>query len=155
MNNRRRGGLTARRVQQQLLQAEAIKLRVSGVSFPMIAERLGYSNSGSAYKAVERGLQNALRERGSEELRELELQRLDLLLLALWPRAMSGDRNWLVVDRILQIIDMRCRLLGLYAPNRQLIEVVTPDALSTAIAEMEAQLANNNSTKALPAGADR
>jgi hypothetical protein len=46
-----------------------------------------------------------------DELRQVELVRLDALQASLWPQAMSGDAR--AANTILRIIDYRTRLLGL------------------------------------------
>ena len=68
-----------------------------------------------AYKAVAAGMQKAFCE-PAQELRALELERLDRLHEALWPRAIGGDDA--ALDRLLRVIDRRVRLLGLDAPAR-------------------------------------
>ena len=56
-----------------------------------------------------------------EEFRALELQRLDRLQVALWPKALEGDVS--AIQGTLKIIDQRCRLLGLYvSPLNQGVE---------------------------------
>ena len=54
---------------------------------------------------------NAIRESAAEIL-ELELTRLDRLLMAVYPAAINGDLQ--AIDRALKIEDMRAKLLGLY-----------------------------------------
>jgi len=52
----------------------------------------------------------------AEYLKEIELQRLDHLLGALWPAAMTGDCR--AVDSCLRVCERRSRLLGLDAPAK-------------------------------------
>ena len=59
-------------------------------------------------------MQKALRERvveGVDELRQVELERLDQLQLAHWGKAMAG--NLASAKVVLGIIEQRSRLLGL------------------------------------------
>lgn len=82
----------------------ALNLRKAGATYEQIAQQLGYANRGTAHKAV----RYALAEQRGESPREshrLDEQRLDQLLMALWPKAMKGD-GW-AVDRILRIIELR------------------------------------------------
>jgi hypothetical protein len=91
-------------------QAEALKLRTKAVPFEEIARRLGYRSVSGAHKAVMSGLQKTLRE-PAEELRTMEAERLDRMLEGLWEKAVAGD-TW-AVDRVLNIMERRARLLGL------------------------------------------
>ena len=73
---------------------------------------MGYANKSSARKAVVTAL--AAREvEAVEDLRRLEVARLDALQAASWDDALSGDTR--AVDRILRIITLRAKLLGLFA----------------------------------------
>jgi hypothetical protein len=120
-------------------QAQALEMRKAGQTFEHIAQAIGYTNGGGAYKAVERALKATLQE-PADELRRLECERLDAMLRALWPSAISG--KWLAVDRCLAIMDRRAKLLGLDAPIRTRIDVITNDAFSEAMASLEAELAD-------------
>jgi hypothetical protein len=53
----------------------------------------------------------------AEELRTMEVARLDQMLLGLWPKAIKGD-TW-AVDRVLKIMERRAALLGLDAPVKR------------------------------------
>ena len=92
------------------LQLQALELRRAGLTYDVIAERLGFSNRGSAYREVKNALKRTLQE-PADELRTLEVDRLDRLQTALWANAMRGDNH--SVDRILRIAERRARLLGL------------------------------------------
>lgn len=119
---------------------DAVELRKAGASYRQIADRLGYKSSASAYSAVRRALEKTLRE-PTDELREIELQRLDALLVALWPARMRLKRpefptpenpsrtpeevpDLRVISQIMRIGDRRAQLLGMYTYNvRQETEV--------------------------------
>lgn len=60
---------------------EAATLRGKGWTFQRIADHLGYASKGKAYEGVQRALADIPRE-AVEELRQLELERLDRLYLA-------------------------------------------------------------------------
>jgi len=94
-------------------QRQAIELRRSGCTFDEIAEQLGYSGRGSAYKAVRKALRNVTRQPVLEFL-ALELSRLDALQQAVWPQAINGDYK--AADTVLKIMDRRASYLGLNAP---------------------------------------
>ncbi len=91
-------------------RTRAVELALSGHSYDDIAREVGYSNRGTAWRAV----QNALNRRevaAVDEYRRVELARLDALQRALWDRALEGDRS--AVDGVLGVIERRIRLLGL------------------------------------------
>lgn len=94
-------------------QRQALILRRGGATFEQIAERLGYASRKGAHKAVSTALRRLVQE-PAEELRALELDRLDALHRAVWPAAMAGDVK--AVDRALKIMARRVRLLGLDLP---------------------------------------
>jgi len=97
-------------------QRQALELHKAGVGYQAIADRLGYAGPSGAYKAVNAALQKTLQE-PADELRTRELERLDRMHAALWPKAVSGHLR--SVDRVLAIMARRSRLLGLDAPQRQ------------------------------------
>lgn len=112
----RKGGeriSSPRRVAGQDKARQAIQLRIAGAQFETIAETVGYADAGSAWKAVMRTLQAAVRE-PAKELIELEVKRLDSLFLVTFPMAKQGIMG--AVDRCLRIMERRARLLGLDAP---------------------------------------
>lgn len=94
---------------------KALELRKAGYGFQIISEQLGYSDSSGAYRAVRRALMRTIQE-PADEVRKLELERLDKILTALWPAAIAG--KWLAIDRVLLIMERRARLLGLDAPTK-------------------------------------
>lgn len=89
---------------------KAVEMRKAGCSYDEIARALGFSNSGNAYHTVHKALKATYRE-PAEELRTLELERVDRLMRAIWPRAIKGDVD--AIDRVLKVMARRARLLGL------------------------------------------
>ena len=99
-----------RRINATERQRQAVELRKAGLDYRTIAERLGYNNPGSAYHSVEAALKKMLQE-PVDELRALELSRLDRLELALWQSATQGNHG--AIDRVLRLMERRAKLLGL------------------------------------------
>jgi hypothetical protein len=113
----------------------AMELRASGLGYQEIADRLGYSNPGTAYKDVHEGLRlNAAK--ATQDLRDVEADRLDRMTHALWSRAVGRapveadpergieadpgiPANEELIDRVLKIMQRRARLLGLDEPVRK------------------------------------
>ena len=97
------------------LEAQCLHLRMAGYSHREIAAQLGIAPS-SAYKRVRHALDEVNKHNldTAEQLRALELLRLDELLSALWDTAIAGDLK--AVDRVLKVMERRAKLLGLDAP---------------------------------------
>lgn len=91
-------------------RVEALRLRTGGMKFEDIRDALGYRSVSSAHEAVMKGLRDTLQE-PADELRTMEAERLDRMLEGLWERAIKGN-EW-AVDRVLNIMARRARLLGL------------------------------------------
>jgi len=94
-----------------------------------------------AYQLYKAALRQVVRQPNAE-LVDLELARLDQLLVAMWPKAMQGS-GW-AVERCLSIMERRARLLGLDAPTKH--EVMTIDAIDAEIRHLEAELAGRAGT---------
>ena len=94
-------------------RARALELRKAGATYDQIAQQVGYAERGSAYRAVQTALQ-AITQEPAQEVRQLEVERLDAMLLGLWPAARKGKEG--AVDRVLRIMERRAKLLGLDAP---------------------------------------
>lgn len=120
-------------------RAKMIQMRLAGIDFDTIAERLGYSSRNHATKDLTRTLEaNVAAERTAvEALREVETRRLDRLQAAAWSAAIQGDLR--AIETVLKVVAQRCKLLGLDAPQRH--EVLTLDAVDEQIRLLNAQLA--------------
>jgi len=111
-----------RRLKALEKQRQALELRKAGADFRQIAQKLGYAGPSGAHKAVLVAIAESLRE-PAEAVIELEVARLDKLLMGVWSAACGGDLN--AIDRVLQIEGMRCKILGMNAPTK--IAPTTPD----------------------------
>lgn len=69
---------------------DALQLRIRGMSWTDIADRLEYASASSVCQAVKR-LQSKERHEGVKELRALEVQRLDALMEAHWDDAVAME----------------------------------------------------------------
>jgi hypothetical protein len=93
-------------------RSRAVEMALTGSSYQAIADELGYANRGTVYRLVK----NALEDRAVEtidELRRLEVERLDSLQVAIWGDAVSGDVK--AVAAVVRIMHLRARILGLYS----------------------------------------
>lgn len=103
-----------RRLAAARRQLEALELKIQGVSYRAIARRMGYGGPSGAHKAVLAALTRTVDE-PSDELRQLELERLDKLMIFPWKLAtIGGDLQ--AVHAVLAISKRRAALLGLDAP---------------------------------------
>lgn len=120
---------------------EAIKM---GMTYQEAADYAGYANRGTAYKVVKRALTESaqqLRE-DAQELRALEVARLDLALVEIARIALSPssppDLKIKYLEAMRRNIETRAALLGLNAAIQH--EVFTHDAVNARIAELSERL---------------
>ena len=93
--------------------AKALELRKEGKSLAEIATELGYKSKQAVHEALKSALDRTLRL-PADEVRELDLQRLDALLAGVWAKAIAGDLQ--AINAVLRIMERRAKLLGLDAP---------------------------------------
>lgn len=93
--------------------AQALQLRMAGTSFQAIADALGYTTPQGAYEAVKAALLATVRE-PADELRKVDLERLEKMLFGIWRQATEGNQG--AIDRALRVLERRAKLLGLDAP---------------------------------------
>lgn len=129
-----------KRVEVAQRRAQAIALRQAGLTYQIIAERLGYKTPAAAAQDVQRAMRGLV-DQPAKELRDLEASRLDALQVSLWTQARRGDLG--AVDRVLRIMRQRAELLGLNAPTRHEV-----DATATFDAEIERLIAILTDAKA-------
>jgi hypothetical protein len=106
-------------------EAEVVKLRRGGLTWDLIAERVGYAFPSAAHAAYQRAAQRVVAE-DIEAIRQVETERLDLAQSAIWGKVLQGDNP--SITNLLRIMERRAKLLGLDQPTRIQAEVVTYDA---------------------------
>lgn len=108
---------------------DALALRQKGWTYERIAEALGMSLQGAS-QAVRRGLEALKTETAerAEDVRELELRRLDRMLELAEAAAESGDIS--AIDRVLRIQERRSKYLGLDAPVKSEAQVAIAATVS-------------------------
>jgi hypothetical protein len=93
---------------------QGYELKKQGKTWGEVARIVGYDSPAAARVETTRWLTsvavNSSIER-REEILELELERLDSLLSAVWDQAMDGDTK--AVDSALKVINTRAKLLSL------------------------------------------
>jgi hypothetical protein len=105
-------------------EMKVLDLRRAGFTFQRIAEEVGYNQASGAQRAYERIMARNIPQ-APEEHRWQELDRLDRMQVALWPRAMKGDDK--AINTIVRLMERRARLVGIDAPTKIQAEVVNYD----------------------------
>lgn len=129
-------------------QKQAMQLRLAGASYDDIAARLGFAGRGGAWRAVMSALKQTLQE-PADELRKMELERLDRLLLGVWGQAAKGNQG--AIDRALKIMERRAKLLGLDAPTKQDLD---GEMIITVVRDKYDQKSNRPHTGTAPSAAE-
>lgn len=106
-------------------ERQALELKLAGFDLSQIAGQLGYTHASAAQKAIKRALRKTIQE-PADELRVIELRRLDKMQAGLWRKAIAGDV--FAVDRVIKIMDRRAKLLGLDAPLKINLDVLIQQA---------------------------
>jgi hypothetical protein len=111
---RNTGATSPRRLAAAERHRKALELRLAGATFGSIARDLAYANEAGPRRAVAKAMARAqaLATEKVDELRTLELERLDALQVALWPK--RGNPR--VTNAILRVMERRAKLIGLDAP---------------------------------------
>lgn len=103
------GRTSGRRAASAEKKVAALRLRAAGASRDDIAAELGV-HPVTAWRYIRDAIVELPRE-PAEEVRTLELERLDAMQAALWPMALRGEVQ--AIDRVLKIMERRARYLGL------------------------------------------
>jgi hypothetical protein len=146
--------------------AHAVELRRRGLTYGQIAKELGFRAQSGAFDAVRRGIRDTYRE-DTEGATSLELERLDEMartlyrVLATRHYAVSKDGTVVVnpvtkeplvddgpvleaVEGLRKVSESRRKLLGLDAPTRTRVEVVTEEAVDAEIERLTRILAGTS-----------
>jgi hypothetical protein len=115
---------------------QVVALRIAGLSYTQIAKQLGYAGRQGPFEVVKRHLQEHRKELALkvDDVRELEVQRIDTLLRAHWRAATTPPEtvdaqgiarvqplkvrlaNLKSAEFVVKLMERRSRLLGLDAP---------------------------------------
>ena len=114
------------------LEKEATKLRIAGVTFQAIGDALGVSDEG-ARKAVKRALERTMKEieGASDELREIERQRLESLIFAVMTAAKSGRID--AVEAARRLSESIRKLMGLDITKPPQIALINIEGLNSTL----------------------
>lgn len=132
-------------------ERRVLELRRAGVTFDVIAEQLDYADRSGAYRAFKRALARTLQQ-PAREVRDLEVDRLDKLMVAVWKKALGGDLQ--AVDRVIRISERRARLLGLDAPQKVQVGDQLDSQIEALLTELGAPTPGVTPMDDQPAGAE-
>ena len=103
-------------------RAQALELRKRGMSYRQIGQELGVSrNTAHRYVTEELDELRAETRASAEQLRDLELERLDQYLARLQPKIEDGDEK--AIATALRVQERRAKLTGLDAPQRSEVTI--------------------------------
>ncbi|AWN07675.1 Rnase E [Microbacterium phage Hendrix] len=127
-------GVTASEKERQATRrAEALSLRLAGLSYETIGNRLGISKQAAA-QMVQRSLEHA-EQQGVAALRAEENARLDRAQSAIWGDVIQGDLK--AIGVFLQISAARAKMNGLYSPTQVQMSVSIRKDMEDALASLE------------------
>ena len=98
-------------------ERQAVQMRIAGADYQTIADALGMVKSG-AYKAVRRSLERTRQQtaESAEELRQIEQNRLERLIVAAMPQALKGDVQ--SIEAVRRLSESLRKLNGIDAPAK-------------------------------------
>lgn len=150
---RRRGGNKGRTVRTKPEDIErrerdlkCVELRKAGLTWPAIADQLGYASPGHAYDRFMIVMREYPRE-DIEATRNLIRDRYEAMLRALWPDVLRG--KWLAIDRASRILENIAKLEGANRPEKIQITPGESD-LDAALRELEEQLRRRAAGRPVP-----
>jgi hypothetical protein len=112
---------TPRRITAAERRRQALELKKGGATYDVIARTVGYRSASGAHQAVAEALKQ-IRGEHVDEVRTIELARLEQMQMALWP-AIAATTTPLAervkaIDSVLRIMARRAAMLGIDAPFR-------------------------------------
>ena len=106
-------------------EKKVLELRRGGLTFDLIAERVGYASASGAHKAYLKACSRIVYE-DVVEVRNAEMDRLDIAQAAIWGDVINGvdaPTRARAVLALMKIMERRARLLGLDMPTKTQVEV--------------------------------
>lgn len=125
----------AKKIKRAERRLEVLELRKAGATYTQISKALDISLA-TVSKDLRRALQEVEQRElaAAEDLRALDLGRLDALLRGVWPAATSGDVQ--SVKAAVTILERRARMLGIDAPKEHAVGVQTWTQLAQAVVDL-------------------
>lgn len=101
---------TERAVQQAEIQGKALALRRQGLTYEQVGKELSIPKK-RAWRLIQAAIRDITYE-NAEQVRHIEISRLDAMLRGIWERAIKGDVKAILAA--LKISEHRCRLTGAF-----------------------------------------
>lgn len=97
---------------------QALDLRLAGCTYDQISERLAFGGRANARRAVQRRIDEMRRDcmETVAEVKQMEISRIDAMLLGVWTRARRGDDK--AIASVLRLMERRASYEGLDAPKQ-------------------------------------
>lgn len=130
-----------RRIREKARSAEAVNLKLAGLSYEQIADRLEISQSGVQDLVGRYVRSTRLPAEEIVVMRGVENARLDRAQLAIWPQVLAGDHK--AIDLYLRINTARRRMNGLDAPVEINLAVTVRQEMEQALAQLEQAVLGN------------
>lgn len=127
---------TVKRDQRAARNTQAVTLRLSGLTYEQIGQRMDISTN-SAHRMVTRTLQET-QDVSVDNLRSVENARLDRAQAAIWKDVLEGDIQ--AIQAFLKISDRRAKMNGLDAPQKVDMNLNIKQEMEQAISELESVL---------------
>lgn len=139
-----------KREKADVLRAELVKARLSGLSYSDIGKQAGISAK-KAHDIIDAAIDEMNRDCAENlgKVRDIEVQRLDAMLEKLWPNRAEPK----TADVILRLAKRRSDLLGLDAAQRSEMKItglegLTDDQLAKRMEELGKKLAQRTTDEA-------
>lgn len=117
-------GKRSSRILAQQKRRQALEGRKAGLTYQQIADSVGYTDASAAHKAVMKAFGEVIQE-PVNELKTIQIERLNHMLVALWGRVQQGDER--AISTALMVMNKMDALMGTDAAQR--IEVKKTDAV--------------------------
>lgn len=154
-----RGPSTTTQYLTQEKRRKALELRKGGATYDQIATAVGYADGSGARKAIKKAL-GAVTQEQATELRVLQVERYNHMLLTIWPKISAGDER--AIGAGLAVMDRINDLTGIRAPEQVQVDVTHTDEVLviagdkadyiSALRKMAGIDANGHTLPALPSG---
>ena len=106
-------------------EKKVLELRRGGLTFDLIADRVGYASASGAHKAYISACKRIVVE-DVVAIRNAEIDRLDIAQAAIWGDVVNGadaQERARAILALMKIMERRARLLGLDVPTKSQVEV--------------------------------
>lgn len=128
-----------------------VEMKHAGHSWDAIVMELGYASGGHARDRYQLYLSRMPPRENLEEQRELEMARLDRLMVALEPKILNHDVR--AVEVMIKLMERRARMWGYDTPVKSQLTVVTDEVIAEIITQRRAALEAKRN-RAIAAGID-